>query len=252
MLNHLTTQGCYECSQRRIDCDGTRPDCNKCTTRGIECSGFGVKFKFRDGFSAARKVTGEQGAGSGSGTKRSHLRPQSNADSQSTTPTTTSTRTPPTKPTIHQVSCPTNDFSTLIDDSPFDFDLLNLDGGIPDSLPLISLTFPPDEWSMLFDGGESGVGQVIRDGQGNGDGDGKGDGDSDGLGSGDVRRNEMGQIQAPDATADQALVPTNFSHQPFRKITIAPELGHMDSWKQYLLTYCEYTFKCRTPASELT
>ncbi|KAL0934474.1 uncharacterized protein CTRU02_211273 [Colletotrichum truncatum] len=48
-------KGCYECSQRRIDCDGTKPSCTKCTTRGISCSGFGPTYKFLDGFSSRRK-----------------------------------------------------------------------------------------------------------------------------------------------------------------------------------------------------
>ncbi|KAF7563311.1 hypothetical protein G7046_g812 [Stylonectria norvegica] len=48
-------KGCYECSQRRIDCDGTAPACSKCAARGIECSGFGMKFKFRDGLAPSPK-----------------------------------------------------------------------------------------------------------------------------------------------------------------------------------------------------
>ncbi|KAF9878276.1 hypothetical protein CkaCkLH20_04314 [Colletotrichum karsti] len=48
-------KGCYECSQRRIDCDGTKPSCAKCSTRGIPCSGFGPTYKFLDGFSSRRK-----------------------------------------------------------------------------------------------------------------------------------------------------------------------------------------------------
>ena len=47
--------GCYQCSQRRIDCDGTRPCCSKCIARGIVCSGFDVRFRFRDGFVPAAK-----------------------------------------------------------------------------------------------------------------------------------------------------------------------------------------------------
>lgn len=47
--------GCYQCSQRRIDCDGTKPSCAKCTTRGIACSGFGPRFRFLDGFSSRRR-----------------------------------------------------------------------------------------------------------------------------------------------------------------------------------------------------
>ncbi|KZL72718.1 acriflavine sensitivity control protein Acr-2, partial [Colletotrichum tofieldiae] len=56
-------KGCYECSQRRIDCDGTRPTCAKCNNRGIPCSGFDLKYKFLDGFSSRRKSsTGGRGA----------------------------------------------------------------------------------------------------------------------------------------------------------------------------------------------
>ncbi|KZL81254.1 hypothetical protein CI238_11669 [Colletotrichum incanum] len=56
-------KGCYECSQRRIDCDGTRPTCAKCNNRGIGCSGFGLKYKFLDGFSSRRKSSmGGRGA----------------------------------------------------------------------------------------------------------------------------------------------------------------------------------------------
>lgn len=47
--------GCYECSQRRIDCDNTHPFCKKCDSKGISCSGFGVKYRFRDGLTHGRK-----------------------------------------------------------------------------------------------------------------------------------------------------------------------------------------------------
>ncbi|CAG8202800.1 unnamed protein product [Penicillium salamii] len=33
--------GCFQCSKRRIICDGTQPICTKCQKRGIECSGPG-------------------------------------------------------------------------------------------------------------------------------------------------------------------------------------------------------------------
>ncbi|KFH42154.1 Acriflavine sensitivity control protein acr-like protein [Hapsidospora chrysogenum ATCC 11550] len=49
-------KGCYECSQRRIDCDRTGPSCNKCSSRGLSCSGFGVKYRFRNGFAPGRKT----------------------------------------------------------------------------------------------------------------------------------------------------------------------------------------------------
>ncbi|KAK2758399.1 hypothetical protein CKAH01_16840 [Colletotrichum kahawae] len=48
-------KGCHECSQRRINCDRTKPSCVKCTTRGIQCSGFGLQYKFLDGFSRRGK-----------------------------------------------------------------------------------------------------------------------------------------------------------------------------------------------------
>lgn len=48
--------GCYECSQRRIDCDRTEPSCNKCSSRGLSCSGFGVKYRFRNGFVPGRRT----------------------------------------------------------------------------------------------------------------------------------------------------------------------------------------------------
>lgn len=38
--------GCYECSQRRIDCDRAEPICGKCMSRGLPCSGL-VKSRIR-------------------------------------------------------------------------------------------------------------------------------------------------------------------------------------------------------------
>ncbi|KAL1874765.1 hypothetical protein VTK73DRAFT_184 [Phialemonium thermophilum] len=44
-------RGCYECSQRRINCDRTEPSCEKCIAKGIECSGMGGKRdRFRNAF----------------------------------------------------------------------------------------------------------------------------------------------------------------------------------------------------------
>lgn len=43
--------GCYECSQRRVNCDRGEPDCAKCVSKGLECSGIdNSKFKFRNRF----------------------------------------------------------------------------------------------------------------------------------------------------------------------------------------------------------
>ena len=53
--------GCYECSQRRIDCDRTEPSCRKCDSKSLSCSGFGpVKFRFRDGLARGSKKSGER------------------------------------------------------------------------------------------------------------------------------------------------------------------------------------------------
>ncbi|QMW26383.1 hypothetical protein AFCA_001773 [Aspergillus flavus] len=38
--------GCYECSQRRINCDRAEPQCAKCVSRGLECSGLGIRLRF--------------------------------------------------------------------------------------------------------------------------------------------------------------------------------------------------------------
>ena len=38
--------GCYECSQRRINCDRGEPACAKCISKGLECSGLGVRYRF--------------------------------------------------------------------------------------------------------------------------------------------------------------------------------------------------------------
>ena len=47
--------GCYECSQRRINCDRGEPDCAKCVSKGFACSGIGPKYRFRNGLVAKRK-----------------------------------------------------------------------------------------------------------------------------------------------------------------------------------------------------
>lgn len=42
--------GCFQCSKRRIVCDGGEPTCHKCQKKGIECSGLG-RFRFYQGAS---------------------------------------------------------------------------------------------------------------------------------------------------------------------------------------------------------
>ncbi|EXJ55454.1 hypothetical protein A1O7_08381 [Cladophialophora yegresii CBS 114405] len=41
-------KGCFECSQRRIDCDRTQPSCAKCVAKGLNCSGLGLRYRFVD------------------------------------------------------------------------------------------------------------------------------------------------------------------------------------------------------------
>lgn len=55
----LTTSGftgCFQCSKRRIVCDGGEP-CQKCQKKGIECSGLG-RFRFSDGLARRGKLKG--------------------------------------------------------------------------------------------------------------------------------------------------------------------------------------------------
>lgn len=49
--------GCYECSQRRINCDRSEPSCYKCASRGLVCSGLEPKYTFLDGFASGRSST---------------------------------------------------------------------------------------------------------------------------------------------------------------------------------------------------
>ncbi|RMJ03414.1 hypothetical protein CDV36_015068 [Fusarium kuroshium] len=42
-------KGCYECSQRRINCDRGSPECRKCIAKGVKCSGLGVRHRFSNG-----------------------------------------------------------------------------------------------------------------------------------------------------------------------------------------------------------
>lgn len=45
-----SSTGCFQCSKRRIVCDGSEPTCHKCQKKGIECSGPG-RFRFYQGTS---------------------------------------------------------------------------------------------------------------------------------------------------------------------------------------------------------
>ncbi|KAL3418613.1 hypothetical protein PVAG01_10329 [Phlyctema vagabunda] len=51
-------KGCYNCSQRRIDCDRTEPTCLKCTAKGLTCSGLGIRYRFNAGLAARGKLVG--------------------------------------------------------------------------------------------------------------------------------------------------------------------------------------------------
>lgn len=61
-LGHGTdaVAGCYECSQRRVNCDRGEPACAKCMARGLECSGMdNSKYRFRNRF-AGNKEKGQR------------------------------------------------------------------------------------------------------------------------------------------------------------------------------------------------
>jgi len=49
--------GCYNCSQRRINCDRGTP-CRKCLKKGLECHGLGVRYRFNDGVASRGKLAG--------------------------------------------------------------------------------------------------------------------------------------------------------------------------------------------------
>ncbi|KAH7154665.1 hypothetical protein DER46DRAFT_628499 [Fusarium sp. MPI-SDFR-AT-0072] len=54
-------QGCYECSQRRLNCDRGVPECQKCIKKGVKCSGLGIRHRFCDGVASrvSENIAGE-------------------------------------------------------------------------------------------------------------------------------------------------------------------------------------------------
>ncbi|KAL6915308.1 hypothetical protein FSST1_006803 [Fusarium sambucinum] len=52
-------KGCYECSQRRVNCDRGVPECNKCITKGIKCSSLGIRHRFSDGVASRGHCVGK-------------------------------------------------------------------------------------------------------------------------------------------------------------------------------------------------
>ncbi|KAL2064372.1 hypothetical protein VTL71DRAFT_4866 [Oculimacula yallundae] len=53
-------KGCYQCSQRRIDCDRTVPKCLKCKKKGVECTGLGLRYRFNPGVAARGRYMGKE------------------------------------------------------------------------------------------------------------------------------------------------------------------------------------------------
>lgn len=49
--------GCFQCSKRRIICDGAQPTCVKCQKKGIECSG-PARIRFSDGVALRGRLKG--------------------------------------------------------------------------------------------------------------------------------------------------------------------------------------------------
>ncbi|RKK76239.1 hypothetical protein BFJ69_g7125 [Fusarium oxysporum] len=52
-------KGCYECSQRRLNCDRGVPECRKCITKGLKCSGLGVRHRFSSGVASRGHCIGK-------------------------------------------------------------------------------------------------------------------------------------------------------------------------------------------------
>ncbi|KAM6508240.1 hypothetical protein FALCPG4_018121 [Fusarium falciforme] len=52
-------KGCYECSQRRINCDRGTPQCRKCIAKGLKCSGLGIRHRFSNGVTSRGHCTGK-------------------------------------------------------------------------------------------------------------------------------------------------------------------------------------------------
>ncbi|KAI9927589.1 hypothetical protein ASPWEDRAFT_71988 [Aspergillus wentii DTO 134E9] len=52
-------RGCYNCSQRRINCDRGAPACQKCIKKGLECLGLGKRYRFNDGVASRGKWSGK-------------------------------------------------------------------------------------------------------------------------------------------------------------------------------------------------
>ncbi|KAF4965516.1 hypothetical protein FSARC_6696 [Fusarium sarcochroum] len=53
-------KGCYQCSRRRIDCDGGRPECQKCKAKGLTCDRLGIRYRFCDSVASRGKLAGKQ------------------------------------------------------------------------------------------------------------------------------------------------------------------------------------------------
>lgn len=51
--------GCYNCSQRRINCDRGTPACQKCLKKGLECLGLGTRYRFQNGVASRGKLAGK-------------------------------------------------------------------------------------------------------------------------------------------------------------------------------------------------
>ena len=55
-----STPGCYNCSQRRINCDRGTPECQKCIKKGLECHGLGTRYRFQNGVASRGELAGKK------------------------------------------------------------------------------------------------------------------------------------------------------------------------------------------------
>ncbi|KAI5459481.1 hypothetical protein BGZ63DRAFT_474121 [Mariannaea sp. PMI_226] len=124
-------KGCYECSQRRINCDKGEPECKKCINKGLKCSGLGIRHRFHTGVAVRGKWAGmtmqsiyaEQAPPAVASTTPPMLTPTSWAlDNLTLTSSSTDCAFPADDDTISEVACaggsvagPSNHLSTELD-----------------------------------------------------------------------------------------------------------------------------------------
>jgi hypothetical protein len=52
--------GCHNCRQKRLRCDGSVPSCRKCISLGKECLGYGNLWRWTDSVASRGKLAGKK------------------------------------------------------------------------------------------------------------------------------------------------------------------------------------------------